>query len=186
MDDITTDLRMLDFWPEDKIDEDMAIKLLSLPQLVDDIKQTTDEKNMNEYLVKLKSFVLFPIGFIPITTIIRTGVVDTLVDILYEGNLENRREASWIIGNLLSGNTDQIKFIINLGIIDAYINILNTMECDELIGNALLAIYNILCDSDETRGPLLDRGIQEIITNSESKTTNKRLIEKFKWFTTYD
>lgn len=179
---VTTDSNKLDNFPEDTMYGDMDSKLLALPQIVEDLQQTTYEKNKTQYLLKLKPFVSPSVVHIPITTIIRTGVVSTLVDILRTGNRENKCIAAHIIGNLLSGNTNQIKYIVDLGIIDIYIDILNTMECNELVSKTLTGFYNIFNDSYETRLLLLEHDIKKILINSRSKTKDRFLIEKFDWF----
>lgn len=155
--------------PEDVLDKYMEKELESLPTIIENI-MSQNENRISEGVYDLRH--LLGQKNPPVTTVIKTGVMPTLVSFLREGCLDHGIlwNILWIITNIVAGSHSQTIYMIDLGIVPIIIDILNNSNDMRVVSSALWVVYNIKTDSlRHIRNEIEQYDIEDIILGLKEK-----------------
>lgn len=130
----------------------------------------------------------------PIQEIILSGIVPRFVELLDKNfylqfedtpvSLKCRFEAAWVITNIASGNSEQTKYIVNIGAVPLLVKMV--FEADEgILDQSIWALANIAGDSEPFRDIILETGalskIVDLIIKYLSPGNNMKLLRNLVW-----
>lgn len=130
----------------------------------------------------------------PIQIIIDSGIVPRFVELLdpqfYE-KFENeqlaqscRFETAWVLTNIASGDSEQTKYIVRLGVVPFLINMISENNLPN-IDQGVWALGNIAGDSEELRDVVLEAGchrlILELIKKFSTNNEHIKMLRNFIW-----
>lgn len=105
----------------------------------------------------------------PIDLIIQYGFVECLVNCLSkDSNPMLQIEAVWALTNIVCGNSEQTKYVVNAGVLPHFTRLLNRpfkLIYHDITEQIIWCIANILGDEDEVRNIPIHQGIADQIVN---------------------
>lgn len=128
------------------------------PQMVQALNSidATIRLDATSQIRKLLSAVVNP----PIDEIIKSGIVPQIVHFLEDTRYpELHFESTWILTNVVSGNSEQTQVVIEAGAIPVLIQLLTTSSNADVIEQAVWALGNISADSPQTRDIVLNNNL---------------------------
>ncbi|KAI6191535.1 IBB domain-containing protein [Aphelenchoides bicaudatus] len=116
----------------------------------------------------------------PISELIETGFLPTLVEYLEAEDSKIRYEAAWIISLILLGTDAHIKAIVNAGVIRPLIKLLSS---DDLVNveQAIWALEKIIGENKEFRDQCLQFGIVDPLLKFIEPETPLRVLKIIGW-----
>ncbi|CAG8537089.1 23505_t:CDS:1 [Cetraspora pellucida] len=132
----------------------------SIPQQLYELIDGLNSNCIEIQLISLSKFrkLLSRVSIIPIQKIIELCVIPTFVQFLSSKNVDLRCEAAWILSNISSGSTEQIKAVIDAGALPVFNELLSDASDMRLQDHILWALGNIAIDSPQFRQLVLREG----------------------------
>lgn len=130
----------------------------------------------------------------PIQDIIVSGIVPRFVELLDKSfyarfgdnplSQKCRFEAAWVITNIASGNSEQTKYVVNVGAVPLLVKMIS--EDDEgIVDQSVWALANISGDSEALRDIILEAGalqkVVDLILSYINSGSNIKILRNLVW-----
>ncbi|KAJ3448605.1 importin alpha [Anaeramoeba flamelloides] len=151
-----------------------------LPELVKGVNSndTTTIKKSTQLIRKMLSVEDDP----PVNEVLQTNVLSTFVSFLEGSDQFLQFESAWILSNICSGEHEECEFVVDLGIIPIF-NELLKLEDPDIIEQSCWALSNISGDCIEYRDLILKQKgfIDNLINIIKSPSSNLDIIQNANW-----
>ncbi|KAJ3430589.1 importin alpha [Anaeramoeba flamelloides] len=152
-----------------------------LPTLVENVKSNDLETvhKSTQLIRKMISVEEDP----PVYAVLQTRIIPTFVEFLQkEDDPFLQFESSWIISNICSGNHDECEYVVDLGIVPIFNQLLH-IEDPDILEQSCWALGNISGDCVEYRDLILgqNRIIDNLINVIQNPFSNLDIIQNANW-----
>ncbi|KAJ6229539.1 importin alpha [Anaeramoeba flamelloides] len=155
--------------------------LEELPNLVKNV-QTEDLETVHicaQLIRKMISVEEDP----PVREVLQTRIIPTFVEFLKKGDDPFLQfESAWIISNVCSGDHDECEYVVDLGIVPIFNQLLHSEDPD-LLEQSCWALGNVSGDCVEYRDLILEQNgiIDNLINVIQNSSSNLDIIQNANW-----
>ncbi|KAJ6233048.1 importin alpha [Anaeramoeba flamelloides] len=119
----------------------------------------------------------------PVREVLQTRIIPTFVEFLKKGDDPFLQfESAWIISNVCSGDHDECEYVVDLGIVPIFNQLLHSEDPD-LLEQSCWALGNVSGDCVEYRDLILEQNgiIDNLINVIQNSSSNLDIIQNANW-----